>query len=467
MKNKLNVAFYTLVCVFFFWGFVAASNDILIPVLKEHLNLTQGQSQLISFAFYIAYTVGSLLYYFISKITGQDLVNRIGYKNALVYGLVISAIGTLFFYPAAETGSFLLMIIGLFIVGLGFSLQQTVANPLAILLGDKSLGAQRLSFAGGINNFGSIIGPAIVSFAIFGHLVKDSYASEADISSVKIPYLILGACFLLVALLFKYSSIPNTIIEEKSEENIKDDKKSALKYPQLWLGMIAIFMYVGVEVATAANLPEYMKVHLNYSTEAVTPFVSLYWASLMIGRWTAAMSVIKLTKWKNTAIKLVMPFVAYAVFLFITVQFGYDVSAFKYYPILIVVLICTEFLSQNNPQKQLALYSFMGILALLIGVFSEGMVAVYAFMSVGLFCSTLWPCIYALALTNLGKNTSQGSMFLIMMIMGGGVISLIQGSISEIPSIGIQMSYFVGVFCFAYLAFYAIWYQVNKKKIEK
>ncbi len=466
MKNKLGVAFYTLVCVFFFWGFVAASNDILIPVLKEHLDLTQSQSQLISFAFYIAYTVGSLLYYFISKFLKMDLVNKIGYKNALVYGLIISAIGTLFFYPAAENSSFILMIVGLFIVGLGFSLQQTVANPLAILLGEKSLGAQRLSLAGGINNFGSIIGPALVSFAIFGKLVSGSYANSVDIASVKIPYLILGACFLLVALLFHFSAIPNkVIITENNEE--QEGKNSALKYPQLVLGMVAIFTYVGVEVATAANLPEFMKVNLGYSTEMITPFVSLYWASLMIGRWTAAMSVLKLSKLMNGIMKMMMPFIAFGVFLYINHLFGYDILVFKYYPLLICVLIGAEFFTQRNPSKQLLVYSVLSIVALFTGMFTNGMVAVYAFMSVGLFCSTLWPCIFDLALTNLGKQTSQGSMFLIMMIMGGGVMSLLQGFISEIPSVGIQLSYGVGVVCFLYLVFYAIWFQVNKTKIAK
>lgn len=467
MDKKFNAAFYTLVSVFFFWGFVAASNDILIPVLKEHLSLTQWQSQLISFAFYIAYTVGSLLYYFISKFIGMDLVNRIGFKNGLVYGLVISAIGTLFFYPAAETSSFFLMIVGLFIVGLGFSLQQTVANPLALLLGDKNLGAQRLSFAGGVNNFGSIIGPALVSFAIFGKLVSGSYASSADISSVKIPYLILGACFLLVALLFKFSAIPNVVIDSSKEEEELKDGKSALTYPQLVLGMIAIFTYVGVEVATAANLPEFMRVNMGIAAESVTPFVSLYWASLMIGRWTAAMSVMKLNKWLNGLMKILMPFIAFGVFLYISYLFGYDIRPFKYYPYLICVLIGAEFLTQNNPQRQLFVFSLLGILALMVGMFSTGMVVVYAFMSVGLFCSTLWPCIFALALTNLGKQTSQGSMFLIMMIMGGGIISLLQGFVSELPAIGIQNSYWVGVLCFIYLAFYAIWFQLNRNKIAK
>jgi FHS family L-fucose permease-like MFS transporter len=125
----------SLLIVFFFWGFVAASNDILIPVFKEKLNMEQWQSQMVSFAFYVAYTVGSLLYFLISRLIGTDIINKIGYKNGLSLGLIISALGTLLFYPAAETASFMLMITGLFIVGLGFSLQQTVANPLAILLG--------------------------------------------------------------------------------------------------------------------------------------------------------------------------------------------------------------------------------------------------------------------------------------------------------------------------------------------
>ena len=194
--------FIPLVTVFFFWGFVAASNDILIPVFKKAFDLTQGQSQLVSVAFYVAYTVGSLIYMGISYLTKGDIINRIGYKNALALGLVISALGTLLFYPAANTGSFPLMLSGLFIVGLGFSLQQTVANPLAIALGPITTGSQRLTLAGGINNFGTTIGPLIVSFAIFGSAA--SATSDVSIESVKIPYLILGAAFIAVAILLKF-----------------------------------------------------------------------------------------------------------------------------------------------------------------------------------------------------------------------------------------------------------------------
>ena len=279
--------FIPLVTVFFFWGFVAASNDILIPVFKKTFDLTQLQSQLVSLAFYIAYTVGSLLYLLISYLTKGDLINRIGYKNSLALGLLISAIGTLLFYPAANTGSFPLMLSGLFIVALGFSLQQTVANPLAIALGPITTGSQRLTLAGGINNLGTTIGPLIVSYAIFG----SSATSDTNISieSVKIPYLILGAAFLLVAVFLKFSSLPDrpqAIVESESEAT--STKSSALKYPQLVLGMIAIFVYVGVEVSTASNLPAYMEKNLGFLTKDIAPYISLYWASLMIGRWTGA-----------------------------------------------------------------------------------------------------------------------------------------------------------------------------------
>ena len=133
IKKTNWTQFGTLISVFFFWGFVAASNDILIPVFQEKFHLTPAQSQLVSLAFYMAYSVGSVIYMLISLAVGTDLLNKMGYKNGIVVGLMISAIGTLLFYPAANTSSFALMLSGLFIVGLGFSLQQIAANPLAIV----------------------------------------------------------------------------------------------------------------------------------------------------------------------------------------------------------------------------------------------------------------------------------------------------------------------------------------------
>ncbi|MFM6953645.1 MAG: MFS transporter [Sphingobacteriaceae bacterium] len=443
--------FIPLVTVFFFWGFVAASNDILIPVFRQAFDLTQSQSQLVSLAFYIAYTVGSLIYMGISVVLKKDLINTIGYKNGLALGLVVSAIGTLLFYPAANLGSFPLMLSGLFIVGLGFSLQQTVANPLAIAMGPITTGSQRLTLAGGINNFGTTIGPLIVSFAIFG--ASTSTSTNISIESVKIPYLVLGAAFLLVGLFLKFSSIPDkpALVEVNTADGIKG---SALKYPQLVLGMIAIFVYVGVEVSTASNLPAYMEKELGFAIKDIAPYISLYWASMMIGRWTGAVEAFTSNISLQKILRFVAPYLAFGVFLLVNALAKHNLAPFYVYALVILVLIIADILSKANPARMLFIFSAVGIAALCIGMLTTGMLSVYAFTSVGLFCSTLWPCIFTLAVSGLGKNTSQGSSFLIMMIMGGGIISWLQGYVSEFT--GIQYSYVVGIACFAYLAFYAL-----------
>ncbi len=451
--QKQGSSLAILISVFFFWGFVAASNDILIPVFKEKLGLEQWQSQMISFAFYVAYTIGSIIYVLLSKANGGDILNKIGYKNGIALGLVISAIGTLLFYPAAQTASFGLMITGLFIVGLGFSLQQTAANPLTITIGDPKKGAQRLSMAGGVNNVGTTIGPVLLSLALYGGLKEG--AKLESIEAVKNPYLILGAAFIIVALIFKFSSLPNQI-EHKDEVKTATapERKSALAYPQLVLGMIAIFIYVGVEVSTASNLPEFMRQHINTTTDQVAPYVSLFWASLMIGRWTGSVGAFDLSKGTKQIMRFLMPYLAFGVFLLVNKIASHDLTPFYIYAFVIVAMIAGDILSKGNPARQLLIFSVMGIVALFTGIFADGMISVYAFISVGLFCSTLWPCIFTLAIAGLGKFTNQASSYLIMMIMGGGFISLLQGWLASDNLLGIQWSYLVGVACFAYLAFY-------------
>ena len=449
--------FSVLISVFFFWGFVAASNDILIPVFKEKLGLSQGESQLVSVAFYVAYTVGSIIYVIISSIIGGDILNKIGYKNGIAIGLIISALGTLLFYPAANTSSFPLMLTGLFIVGLGFSLQQTAANPLAIVMGDPKTGSQRLSMAGGVNNFGTTIGPLIVSIAIFGSATSGN--TNASIEAVKTPYLILGAVFLLAAIVFKFSNVPDRIETVKDELEAApigaSDRGSALKYPQLWMGMLGIFVYVGVEVSTASNLPGFMEKHLGVATNQVAPYVSLYWASLMIGRWTASVGAFDITQGAKKILSFFMPYIAFGVFLIVNKIANHDVTPFYIYALIIVAMIIGNLLSKGNPARQLLIYSALGITALVVGMLADGMVSVFAFISVGLFCSTLWPCVFTLAVAGLGRHTNKGSSYLIMMIMGGGIISFLQGVLAD-KVIGIQYSYIMGVLCFAYLAFYAI-----------
>lgn len=463
IKNAITIKtkwgqFGTLVSVFFFWGFVAASNDVLIPVFKEKLHLSQVQAQMVSFAFYVAYSVGALLYFMVSKFLKQDLLNKIGYKNGISIGLIISAIGTLLFIPAASLESFPLFISGLFVIGLGFSLQQTAANPMAINMGSASTGSQRLSMAGGVNNFGTTIGPLIVNLAIFGSV---STLMVSSLTSVKTPYLILGAAFLLVAVIFYFSSVPNKLVSNTEElaesKSTWVDRGSPFKYPQLLFGMIAIFVYVGVEVSTASNLPEFMKQKLGTPTSATAPYISLFWASLMIGRWTSSVGAFGFSDGAKKILQFLMPYLAFGVFLLVNAIAKHDLQPFYIYALVIVALIIANFLSMGNPARQLLIFSACGIIALLVAIFSpDYQISVYAICSVGLFCSTLWPCIFTLAISGLGKHTSEGSNFLIFMICGGGVISLLQGYLSADAILGISLSYFVGIACFIYLAYYAV-----------
>jgi FHS family L-fucose permease-like MFS transporter len=287
----------------------------------------------------------------------------------------------------------------------------------------------------------------------------------------------LGAAFLLVAIIFKFSPIPNKIehheeieldLDKSSEVAAKPmiaaatNHKSALAYPQLFLGMIGIFVYVGVEVATASNLPQFMTEHLKdanglpFPTENIAPWVSLYWASLMMGRWTSSIGAFNLNAGVKSVLRFVMPYLAFGVFLLINKIANHDITPFYVYAGVIVALIIGDLLSKGNPARQLLIFSGFGMAGLIIGMMAEGWVSVYAFTSVGLFCSTLWPCIFTLAIAGLGRKTNEGATFLIMMIMGGAFISLLQGWLAGKNMLGIQASFIVGVLCFAYLAFYAI-----------
>lgn len=452
MENRSGRAFPVLVSVFFFWGFVAASNDILMPVLKDELKMSQWQSQLVSFAFYVAYTVGSLIYIGLSRVFKTDLLHRLGYRNGISIGLLISAAGTLLFIPAAENLSYGFLLAGLFVVGLGFSLQQTAANPLAIHMGEVKKGSQRLSLAGGINNIGTTIGPILVSLALFGAVSAGQ--QQADISMLKWPYLLLGAAFILVALLFRLSGVPNRIADNFRQDEGSSSGLKLSQTPQLWMGMVAIFLYVGVEVATAGNLGELLKSEYGVANHEVSIYISLFWASLMIGRWTSAASAFGLSKKKTRLLGIALPYAAFGVFLGANAIAEQDVSAFLSYGLVIVLVILAEALSKGDPSRQLVIFGMLGIVALITGMVAEGKWSIYAFVSVGLFCSTLWPCIFTLSIAGLGKYTGQGSGFLVMMIMGGGIISLLQGWLADPDLLGVRYSYVVGVFCFAYLIFY-------------
>lgn len=450
--QKLQSSFVALISVFFFWGFVAASNGILIPLFKEKFTLSQFQSQLVDFAFYAAYAVGSLVYFVLSRWSG-DPVNKIGYKKALIIGLLISAVGSLLFIPAASASSYGLLLGALFIIGLGFALQQIVANPFVINFGAKETGAHRLSLAGGINSFGTTIGPAILSYALFGNINAPA-AADRSLDAVKTPALVLFGLFVLCAGILWFSKLPAVTTNEKSDNDL-----GALKYPQLTLGMLAIFVYVGVEVTIQSNMGALLAMPeiKGIDHTKISHFISLYWGSLMIGRWTGALTVFNLSKTTKVLMQIVTPLLAFGVIYGVNYVNGSKVEDYLYYIPYVLMGIVIFILSGDHPARALIVLSLTACVMMLIGLLSSGNLALYSFISGGLFCSVMWPCIFALAIHGLGKYTTQGSSLLVMMILGGAVIPPLQGLLSD--WLNPHQSYIVTVFCFAYLAWYA--FKVN------
>ena len=457
--------FISLIIVFFFWGFVGSANDILIPVFKKVFTLSQVQSQLVAWAFYAAYFVGSIIFFLISlKI---DVLQKFGYKKTLSAGLIISAIGSFLFVPAATMESFPFFLTALFTVGLGFSIQQIVANPLAIKMGSPSTGAHRLTLAGGVNSFGTTIGAILLGIALFG--MGDNKKTSLSLEDIKLPFIILGLAFIVVAIFMNFSKIENPAKQEETVIKQVKEKFNILDYPQLYLGMLAIFIYVGTEVTIISNLPALLKTAEFGSIleDAISPFIALYWGSLMIGRWNGGVNVFNTTKIANIALKFIVPAIGFGVIIGANIFAGHDVSDFYIYPIWILIFIAVSFIGGKNAGKTLMLFGFSGLLMMLIGlVCTNTEIAKFFIISGGLFLSIMWPSIFDLAIAGLGKNTGKASSFLIMMILGGGVIPLIQGSICDIditsPNgiFGISwthFSYVVPLLGFAYLGFYGFY----------
>src|SRR5207342_3067017 len=379
-KQPTNTgALATLVIVFFFWGFIAASNSIFIPFCKTHFHLNQFQSQLIGSAFYGAYFIGSLILFIISNVIGYDILNKIGYKKGIIYGLWISVAGALLIIPSANANSFPAILASFFIVALGFSLQQTAAQPFAIALGDPATGSHRLNLGGGVNSFGTTLGPIIVSFFLFGSVGGEH--KEVTVTNINTLYMIVAGVFAAVALFFTFSGLPEGKNDEKFEKankasvslllmtgciiliiiigqltNIskpvllsltmlsvvgilfysnqqavaKGEGWGAMKYQQLIFGMIGIFVYVGVEVTIDNNFGALLKTP-GYLTETglldkdISKYITLYWGSLMIGRWTGAISVFNLSETGRKIATLIVPFIAFAFVLFINHTYGNDI----------------------------------------------------------------------------------------------------------------------------------------------
>jgi FHS family L-fucose permease-like MFS transporter len=435
--------FAIMTILFFMWGFMTVWNDVLIPRFKEAFTLDYFHAMLVQLAFFGAYGIGSLIYYIISMVSG-DPINHIGYKNGVIIGLLIAALGSVLFYPAAVTKSYGFFLLALFVVGLGFAMLQIAANPYVTILGPEATAPSRLNLSQAFNSFGTTIGPIIGGWLIFTFFMKEG-AHGAD--SVKFPYLGFAAVFVLLAVFFKFAHLPAFTNTEKIEQGL-----GALKHPHTALGMLAIFMYVGGEVSVGSAIINYLGLPKlgGLGHEQASKFLAFYWGGLMVGRFMGAFALSAMQKTLKHTLVALVPVAAFITIWAVSGQY----NAFHYSAALVLLLVAF-YLGEASAHRMLALFSAVIIGLLLTSMCATGETAKWSILGVGLFCSVMWSNIFSLAIEGLGPQKSQASSLLVMAILGGAVLPPLQGTIAD--NYGIQTSFVVPMLAFAYIAFYGLY----------
>lgn len=389
-------ALVVLTTLFFMMGFITCMNDILIPHLKDIFDLTYVQAMLIQFCFFTAYAIMS--------IPMGYLVGKIGYKNGVISGFVLTAIGCLLFYPAAGSHSYATFLGALFILASGVTLLQVAGNPYVTLLSKPGKESATLTLVQAFNSLGTTIAPQIGAFLILADATRTVSKAE-QISSVQIPYLGLAGLLIILAVFVKMIRLPdaNKIAEEESEHN-HDGKHSVWQYRHLVFGAAGIFCYVGAEVSIGSLLVSVLGYLKGLDHASAAKYLSFYWGGAMVGRFLGSAIMAKIAP--------------------------------------------NRYLAFNAT----AAVALLGV-AMLAGKASAD-VAMWALLAIGFFNSIMFPTIFSLATKGLGRFTSSASGVLCTAIVGGAVVPVVQGWAAD--TYGLMISFVVSAICYVYIVFFAI-----------
>jgi MFS transporter, FHS family, L-fucose permease len=391
--------------LFFMWGFLTCLNDILVPHLKSIFELGNARAQLVELAFFSAY--------FLFSLPWSRVVNRIGYQKSMVVGLLTAAFGAFLFLPAASAASYPLFLTALLILAAGITGLQVAANPYVVVLGKPKTASSRLDLTQAFNSLGTAIAPKIGGLLILSAapLVVDQLRQLApdalqayrvqQAGSVKMPYTVIGVALLLLATLVGTFKLPK--IEHAAPHRGEKVSDSIWRHPNLVLGVIGIFMYVGAEVSIGSFLVNYFELPdiANFSAQKAAGYVSFYWLGAMTGRFLGA-----------------------------------------------------GLLRKFRPGNLLGLSAICAAALVSISMLVTGHLAMWTILAVGLFNSIMFPTIFSLGVAELGPLTGNGSGLLNMAIVGGAILPVIQGVIAD--HLGIHHAFFLPVVCYLYILFYGL-----------
>ena len=394
--------------LFFMFGFVTWLNGILIPYLKIACELTNFQALFVAFAFYIAYTVMAL--------PSAWVLDRTGFKNGMILGLFIIAVGTLIFKPAAYTRTYWVFLMGLFVMGTGLAVLQTASNPYVTIIGPRESAARRISILGICNKLAGAIAPLILAYYILSDgdaLIKSLEGLDATARSLELdklalrvvnPYIVMSIVLVIMGIGIRLSPLPEVKEEQDTDVDgsFKENKTSIFAFPHLILGAITLFFYVGAEVIAGDTIIRY-GLSLGIKMELAKSFTSYTMAAMLVGYISG-------------------------------------------------IILIPRFINQRNA---LLISAILGILFGLGAVTTSGLTSVIFVALCGLANAIVWPAIWPLALHNLGSFISKGSALLIMAIAGGALLPLLWGKISDLYSS--QQAYWIMIPCYLVILSYSLW----------
>ncbi len=442
MTKNYKLSFYAITVLFFLWGFTTVLNDILVPYFKIKFNLGDTASMLVQTTFFGAYGIGALVYYVYSSYK-QDLLNKIGYKNGMLLGLLLSSIGTALFYPISSSNNYYIYLIPLFIIGIGFTILQIACNPYVTLLGDQKSASSRLNLSQGINSLGTTLAPIIGAFLLLG----DNQSAE-----IGKPFLILSGIFLVTFLFIKFQNLP----EYKNETVITD--VNVLKFPQVKYGMIAIFLYVGAEVGIGSKLVEYFGLDsimgLDHTTAGA--YVGVYWGGAMIGRLSSAFILNQELTLDKRVLYSVLSTIGTVLIITFALHLTKGLTFNDIYPVLFFIPIQFFGLFAFRDSNEMTLSTFAGInvLLLLTAFIFKSEIAMWSMIAIGLFNSIMWSNIFTIAIKDLKEYTSKASSLLIIMITGGAIFPLLMGVISDKSNL--EYAYLLPIIAYFYIFIFGI-----------
>lgn len=401
-----RAALSVMTTIFFMWGFITAFNDVLIPHLKSVFTLNYTEVMLVQFTFFGAY--------FIMSLPSGKVLAHWGYRASIIIGLIVTGTGALLFLPAAQAPSYPLFLFAFFVLASGITLLQVAANPYVSLLGAARYASARLNLAQALNSLGTTIAPKlggflILSAAVLGaaELARLSPAAQAAYREqqahlVQGPYIGIAVVLFVLAIVVWLCRLPqpeNTAAADDSQHRFAD----ALKLRRVWLGMLAIFVYVGAEVSIGSFMVNYLSLPDigNMSEAAATGYVSLYWGGAMVGRF-----------------------------------------------------IGSALLTRIDTRKLLAFNAAVAALLVLTTMLTFGHVALWSVVAIGLFNSIMFPNIFTLGIEKLGPLTGKVSSLLVMAIVGGAIVPLAQGALAD--HVGVHHAYVLPLVCYLYIIYYGL-----------